>query len=217
MPRNAEVIRQWTILRELEASRGVTIRRLAETTGVTTRTIRRDLAALQEAGFPLYDVADDATKRWKLDTRPFRRLDDTAFTLAELSALYFSRTLVECFAVPPFGRGPAERVHQAGSGARPPHAAVSRSPPGRDPGQGTRPPAGSTTGSSAHTIGRLLDSLLHQRRLDMRLRLALQPAREVVPHRSRTAWCTPRAGCTCSPSCRGTGRCARSRSSGSAG
>ena len=74
MPRNAEVIRQWTILRELEASRGATIRGLAETTGVTTRTIRRDLEALQEAGFPLYDVADDTAKRWKLDTRPFRRL-----------------------------------------------------------------------------------------------------------------------------------------------
>ena len=103
MPRNAEVIRQWTILRELEASRGATIRGLAETTGVTTRTIRRDLEALQEAGFPLYDVAGDGAKRWRLDTRPFKRLGGTAFTLAELSALYFSRTLVECFAVPPFG------------------------------------------------------------------------------------------------------------------
>lgn len=33
MPRNAEVIRQWTILRALEASRGATIRRLAENFG----------------------------------------------------------------------------------------------------------------------------------------------------------------------------------------
>ena len=125
MPRNAEVIRQWTILREIEASRGATIRRLAETTGVTTRTIRRDLEALQEAGFPLYDEAGDVAKRWKLDNRPFRRLDDTAFTLAELSALYFSRTLVECFAPAALRRRPPGRVHQAGDGARPPACGVS--------------------------------------------------------------------------------------------
>ena len=57
MPRNAEVIRQWTILREIERARGagVTIDDLASLCGVTTRTIRRDLQALEEAGFPLYD------------------------------------------------------------------------------------------------------------------------------------------------------------------
>jgi hypothetical protein len=55
--RNAEVIRQWTILREIERAHGggATIHELAELTGVTTRTIRRDLEALEAAGFPLYD------------------------------------------------------------------------------------------------------------------------------------------------------------------
>ena len=37
-----------------------------------------------------------------LEQRPFRRLDETGFTLAELSALYFSRTLVEALAATPF-------------------------------------------------------------------------------------------------------------------
>src|SRR6266508_4430147 len=76
MPRNAEVIRQWTILREIERARsgGVTIDDLASLCGVTTRTIRRDLQALEGAGF----------------------------TLSELSALYFSRTLVESLAGTPF-------------------------------------------------------------------------------------------------------------------
>ena len=43
MPRNAEVIRQWTILREIERARsaGVTIDELAVLCDVTTRTIRR--------------------------------------------------------------------------------------------------------------------------------------------------------------------------------
>jgi predicted DNA-binding transcriptional regulator YafY len=166
LPRNAEVIRQWTILRELEASRGATIRRLAETTGVTTRTIRRDLEALQEAGFPLYDVAGDVAKRWKLDTRPFSRLDDTAFTLAELSALYFSRTLVECFAVPPFGHDlrSAFAKLEAALGPRM-RQFLDRLP---DVIQAKAPPARRLDDRRQRdTIGRLLEALLHQRRLDM--------------------------------------------------
>ena len=166
MPRNAEVIRQWTILREIEASHGATIRRLAETTGVTTRTIRRDLEALQEAGFPLYDEAGDVAKRWKLDSRPFRRLDGTAFTLAELSALYFSRTLVECFALPPFGedlRGAFTKLETAlGPRMRRFLDRLSdvirvKAPPSRR--QDDR--------QQRAVIGRLLDAMLHQRRLDM--------------------------------------------------
>lgn len=102
MPRNAEVIRQWTILRELEASRRATIDDLADKTGVTTRTIRRDLEALQTSGFPLFDEVIDGKRYWTLEAKAFRRLDVTGFTLAELSALYFSRTLVECLAATPF-------------------------------------------------------------------------------------------------------------------
>src|ERR687892_2441460 len=102
MPRNAEVIRQWTILRELEASRRLTIDEMAGKTGVTTRTIRRDLEALQSAGFPLYDGSHDGKKYWLLEQKAFRRLDTTGFKLAELDALYFSLTLVECLAATPF-------------------------------------------------------------------------------------------------------------------
>src|SRR3954463_4469887 len=102
MPRNAEVIRQWSILRDLESSRRLTIDDLAEKTGVSTRTIRRDLEALQASGFPLYDDLHEGKRYLMLEQRPFRRLDETGFTLAELSALYFSRTLVEALAATPF-------------------------------------------------------------------------------------------------------------------
>ena len=104
MPRNAEVIRQWTILRDLESSRRLTIDDLASRTGVTTRTIRRDLEALQTAGFPLFDEMYEGKRYWTLEAKAFRRLDVTGFTLGELSALYFSRTLVECLASTPFHR-----------------------------------------------------------------------------------------------------------------
>jgi predicted DNA-binding transcriptional regulator YafY len=103
MPRNAEVIRQWEVLRAVEASRiGETIHSLAGKTGVSTRTIRRDLEALQQAGFPLFDERNGATTRWRLNARPFRALEATGLTIAETAALYFSRTLVECLAGTPF-------------------------------------------------------------------------------------------------------------------
>lgn len=105
MGRNAEVIRQWNVLREIEQARaaGVTIDDLAARTDVTTRTIRRDLQALEEAGFPIYDDRshDDGRTRWRLNGQAFRGLA-TGLTVAELCALYFSRTLLESLAGMPF-------------------------------------------------------------------------------------------------------------------
>ena len=98
MPRSAEVIRQWNVLRELEASRRATISGLAQKMDVTTRTIRRDLEALQVAGFPIFDELVDGKRFWKLDTKPFRKLGgegETSLSLPELYALYFSRVLLE--------------------------------------------------------------------------------------------------------------------------
>jgi predicted DNA-binding transcriptional regulator YafY len=105
VPRNAEVIRQWTILRDIEQARttGVTIDDLASRCGVTTRTIRRDLQALEEAGFPIYDdrSRDDGKTRWVLNGQAFKGLS-TGLTLSELCALYFSRSLAESLAGTPF-------------------------------------------------------------------------------------------------------------------
>ena len=94
--RNAEVIRQWQILREIEGRRtGVTIHELARQAGVTTRTIRRDLQALQEAGFAVFDEGEEnETKRWKLEALPFRALQE-GLSVSDVAALYLSRALVE--------------------------------------------------------------------------------------------------------------------------
>lgn len=94
--RNAEVIRQWQILRAIESARtGVTIHDLAEQAGVTTRTIRRDLQALQEAGFAVYDEGEEHdTKRWKLDAQPFRSVE-AGLGVQDVAALYLSRSIVE--------------------------------------------------------------------------------------------------------------------------
>jgi predicted DNA-binding transcriptional regulator YafY len=166
MPRNAEVIRQWSILRDLEGARHLTIDDLAERTGVTTRTIRRDLEALQLAGFPLYDESHDGRKYWKLEQKAFKRLDATGFTFAELSALYFSRTLVECLAATPFQKDVAsafDRLFEALTPSmrqfldRLPLVIQAKADPGAQ--------AAATPGRE---ISRLLDATLQHRRVLMR-------------------------------------------------
>jgi len=123
VPRNAEVIRQWTMLREIERARGVgvTIDDLSSLCGVTTRTIRRDLQALEEAGFPLYDdrTHDDGRTRWRINGQAFNSLA-AGLTLSELCALYFSRTLLESLSGTPF-RDDVESAFEKLGAALTPH------------------------------------------------------------------------------------------------
>jgi predicted DNA-binding transcriptional regulator YafY len=101
--RNAEVIRQWKILKTIEAGRWTSAAELAAEHGVTERTIRRDLEALQEAGFPLYDDRVDGKKVWRLVEGYKQRLVQS-FTLSELAALYFSRNMLSFLGGAPFAQ-----------------------------------------------------------------------------------------------------------------
>jgi predicted DNA-binding transcriptional regulator YafY len=168
VPRNAEVIRQWTILREIERARGngVTIDELASLCSVTTRTIRRDLQALEEAGFPLFDdrSRDDGRTRWSINGSAFKALT-AGLTLSELSALYFSRTLLESLAGTPFSEDLETAFDKLAAGLTPhmrmfldrlPHVIATKSDPLR-----RRP--GARPGPSAAIIGRALEATLHSR------------------------------------------------------
>lgn len=150
MPRNAEVIRQWNILREIEQARtaGVTIDALASLCEVTTRTIRRDLQALEEAGFPVYDDRshDDGRTRWRLNGQTFRGLG-TGLTVSELCALYFSRTLLESLAGTPF-RDDLQSAFDKLAGVLTPHmqrfldqlpGVIATKPDPARPAEGARP------------------------------------------------------------------------------
>src|SRR5262249_60216805 len=102
MARNTELVRQWEILREIDAARtGIPIAKLASLRKVHQRTIRRDLEALQRAGFPLIDERVNGTSMWKLGGRPFQRLEEIGLGFTELCALYFGRTLLSTLSGPP--------------------------------------------------------------------------------------------------------------------
>lgn len=177
MPRNAEVIRQWTILRDLESSRRLTIDEMASRTGVTTRTIRRDLEALQEAGFPLFDEVHDGKKYWTLEQRAFKRLDETGFNLAELSALYVSRTLAECLAATPFQQDVRNAFDRLAAALTPgmrqfldrlPLAIQAKAEPGARAVAGTGADAEPLSARHNPRVAQLLDAILNHRRIHMR-------------------------------------------------
>ena len=67
--RNRQVVRQWEVLSLLEG-RPRSLGEMAAAVGdagVTTRTIRRDLEALEAAQFPVYnETDDDGIIRWRL-------------------------------------------------------------------------------------------------------------------------------------------------------
>ena len=65
--RGGQLARQWRILGTTECrNHGVTVAELAAQEGCHTRTTWRDLAAIQEAGFPLYSEKDGHKSRWSL-------------------------------------------------------------------------------------------------------------------------------------------------------
>jgi len=159
--RNAEVIRQWKILQTIEAGRYTTTRALAEEHGVTERTIRRDLEALQEAGFPLYDDrADGGRKVWRLIEGYKQRLSQT-FTLSELAALYFGRNLMGFLGGAPFARD----LESAFAKIR--EALPARSLPYLSRIQdlfAARPEPWKDYSKKKDVIAALIDATLHQRR-----------------------------------------------------
>ena len=67
--RNAQLVRVLSILRDLDRLGGVDLYELAQRYGTSVRTIRRDLAALEEVGLPLVAEARDKKKQWRVATK----------------------------------------------------------------------------------------------------------------------------------------------------
>ncbi len=96
MARNEQLSRQWHILRRLEARRGVTLRELAaalpDDVAKHLRTLRRDLEALETAGYPLLTERLDGQTRWRL--LDGARAPAIGFSPTELMALAVTRDLL---------------------------------------------------------------------------------------------------------------------------
>lgn len=64
--RALQLTRSYQVIALLRAWGGVTLDRLAADTGVTTRTIRRDLDALEAGGVPVTTAMVNESKVWRL-------------------------------------------------------------------------------------------------------------------------------------------------------
>lgn len=98
MPRNDQAVRQLIVLKKLESSRqGLTLEQLAEGLDLSAtrhpRTLRRDLDAIESAGYPLLTERIDGRTRWKL-LDGVRQTPALRFSPTELMALTLSRRLV---------------------------------------------------------------------------------------------------------------------------
>ena len=98
MPRNDQAVRQLIILKKLESSRhGLTLEQLVDSFGPSAtrhpRTLRRDLDAIESAGYPLLTERVDGCTRWKL-LDGVRIAPTLRFSPTELMALTLSRRLI---------------------------------------------------------------------------------------------------------------------------
>jgi predicted DNA-binding transcriptional regulator YafY len=95
MPRGDQLSRQWRLLHLIDRPQGVSVDDAASALGCTVRTIWRDLRALQDGGFPIYDTraADGHRSLWRVE-EDFKKRLPLKLTLGELAALLMSRELL---------------------------------------------------------------------------------------------------------------------------
>ena len=94
MARGDQLTRQWRIIQTLISARhGKSVSVLAKDLSCHTRTVYRDLEALQAAGFPVYTDRVEGKNFWVLLDNAKHRLP-IPFSLPELMALYFSRGMM---------------------------------------------------------------------------------------------------------------------------
>lgn len=168
MERHSEIVRQWRLLLALEGrARGLTLAELQEAAGdgVTDRTIRRDLNALTQAGFPIESAKIAGRTRFTLNRDVFGGLAAAGFSLSELCALYLSRTLLAALAGAPFQENLASAFDKLADALPPglwrfvdqlPQALAAKATTARAPD------------AASHHIDGLMSAILSHRRVRMR-------------------------------------------------
>jgi proteasome accessory factor B len=108
MARGDQLIRQWKLLHILAARGGRTVPELIREVKCSRRTVWRDLAVLQQAGFPLTTEQDGRESRYRLIESP-RGTPPIPLTISELMSLHMGRHLL----VPLRGTPLGEAIHTA--------------------------------------------------------------------------------------------------------
>ncbi len=106
MARGEPLIRQWKIVKALQSNRyGVSTDELIEIAECGKRQVQRDLAVLQEVGFPIeFTTRDYGKKFWTL-ADDFLKSNDMIFDLTEVVSMYLSKQLLLPLAGTQFGDG----------------------------------------------------------------------------------------------------------------
>jgi len=92
--RGDQLTRQWKVVSLLSGRVGRSLDQLKAELGMTKRTIQRDIAVLEAAGFPVISESREGTVYWRL-LDSTKESAELSFTLPELMALYFSRDLLK--------------------------------------------------------------------------------------------------------------------------
>lgn len=95
MPRAEPLIRQWNLLKALQAHHfGISTEDLAARIHCSKRQVLRDLHVLEEIGFPIsFDVRHLGRRYWTLRTRIIER-QELVFSVTEMLSLYLSQQLL---------------------------------------------------------------------------------------------------------------------------
>lgn len=97
-----QAARLHTVIRLIETRGGITLDELVEETGVDLRTIHRDLAAIQQAGYPLVSKREEGRKVYRFLTAG-RQVSPIIFTLDELVSLHLLKACAGLLPPEPFG------------------------------------------------------------------------------------------------------------------
>lgn len=97
----SQAARVHDLIRLIESRHGITVDEIAEEAGITRRTAYRDLAVIQEAGYPLVSEWDNGRKCYRFLTR-FKDVPPISFSLDELMTLYFFRSQLDFLRGTPF-------------------------------------------------------------------------------------------------------------------
>ena len=113
MARGEPLIRQWNLLKALQAHRfGIGVDELAERMECTRRTVQRDLRVLQDSGFPVsFEVRDFGKRFWRLAPHFIER-EELMLSMTEILSLFLSRQVLSPLAGTQFGDGLATALEK---------------------------------------------------------------------------------------------------------